>query len=229
MSYLCENDRVQKVLSLCVLAAALARVGWGVELEGTLVVSERGSPIPLAEEHRLAVVWYEPSVPGPPPQPRTVEIVTRRKQFQPRLVVIPVGSTVRFPNEDPILHNVFSVHPQNHFDLGLHGRGPGKEVRFQHPGIVAVFCNVHHAMFAHVVVVGTPYFTQPDASGRFRLEAIPEGAGVVKAWHERGEVFEQRITVPSGPLRIDLALTRPRIPPHKNKLGKPYAGTRYGG
>ncbi len=211
------------------VAGSVASPGRSAELEGILRLSERGSPVPIAQEHRLAAVWFEPTAQGPSPEPRSAEIMTRRKQFEPRLLVLPVGSTVRFPNADPILHNVFSVHPQNRFDLGLYGQGPGKEVRFQHSGIVAVFCNVHHAMFAHVVVVSSPYYVHPQASGQFRLEGLPTGPGVLRAWHERSELLERRLSVPSKPVELELQLTRPRIPPHKNKHGRSYSGTRYGG
>lgn len=71
--------------------------------------------------------------------------------------MVPAGSTVRFPNQDSILHNVFSVSRANRFDLGLYRRGEGKSATFRQPGVVRVFCNVHHSMVAYVVVVETPH------------------------------------------------------------------------
>ncbi len=88
-------------------------------------------------------------------------MVTRRKEFVPRVLVVPRGSRVRFPNEDPILHNVFSVStPQPVRPRPLQG-GPGKEKRFEKPGLVRVFCNVHHDMVAYILVLDTPYHTTP--------------------------------------------------------------------
>ena len=89
------------------------------------------------------------------------------------MLPIPVGARVRFPNNDPILHNVFSTAKEASFDLGLYGRSDGENYRFSQPGVIRVYCNVHHAMVAHVLVMDTPFFTKPDAQGRFRLVGVP--------------------------------------------------------
>ena len=97
---------------------------------------------------------------------------TRRKQFLPRVLAIGAGESVRFPNEDPILHNVFSQSPDNAFDTGQYGRGEGKTTRFDKPGLVRVYCNVHHSMVGHILVLDTPHFTRPSSDGRFRLTDV---------------------------------------------------------
>lgn len=175
-----------------------------------------------------AAVWYEPAAGGKTLAPRHGEMTTVRKAFTPGVVIVPVGSTVRFPNQDPILHNVFSVSGKNSFDLGLVGAGKGKSATFREAGIVRVFCNVHHNMFAHVVAVGTPFFARPDATGSFSLEGLPGGTGMLRFWHERGEPGEMRITLPrEGAVRLTVPITQPKVPPHKNKLGKSYARGAY--
>ena len=175
-----------------------------------------------------AAVWYEPVAGGKTLAPRHGEMTTVRKAFTPGVVIVPVGSTVRFPNQDPILHNVFSVSGKNSFDLGLVGSGKGKSATFREAGIVRVFCNVHHNMFAHVVAVGTPFFARPDATGNFSLEGLPGGNGTLRFWHERGEPGEMRITLPrEGAVRLTVPITQPKVPPHKNKLGKSYSRGAY--
>jgi hypothetical protein len=83
-------------------------------------------------------------------------------------------------------------------------------------------------MFAHVLVVSTPHFAQPDAQGRFRLAGLPPGPGTLHFWHERAEPGSRRVVVPAGgELEVEIELTLPRVPPHKNKLGKPYARGAY--
>ncbi len=154
-------------------------------------------------------------------------ITTVRKEFTPRSLVVPAGSTVRFPNEDNILHNVFSVSGRNRFDLGLYRRGEGKSATFEHPGIVRVFCNVHHEMVAHIVVVETPHFARVDPDGSFRIEGVPPGPGTLIAWFEQSEPWSKKIAKPDdGPVEIRLTVTKPRVPRHQNKFGKPYSRRR---
>ena len=231
----------RKAFLVAACAAALAASGGGAQthvakpspptfrIEGRLELVEKGRPAAdktLDRSH--AAVWFEPSAPPRPGAPATAVMTTERKQFSPQVVVVPVGSSVRFPNQDPILHNVFSVSGRNTFDLGLVGKGPGKTATFKEAGIVRVFCNVHHAMFAHVVVVATPHFAVPGADGRFVLEGLPAGSGRLKYWHERGEVGERLVTLPApGALALQVEITQPRVPPHKNKVGRAYTRGAY--
>ena len=106
--------------------------------------------------------------------PVQAEIGTADKAFSPHVLVVPVGSTVSFPNHDPFNHNVFSLSEENPFDLGLYGRGETRSVRFTRPGIVRVYCNVHAQMSALVVVRDSPV-VRPAAERRL-LHAGPGAA-----------------------------------------------------
>lgn len=199
-------------------------------LGGTVELREKGS---AATDRTLAirntVVVFEPAQKASAPKPVNVEMTTVKKEFSPRLLVVPIGSTVRFPNLDPILHNVFSISGKNSFDLGLLGKGPGKAATFREPGIVRVFCNVHHGMFAYVYVVATPHWTTAGDDGSFRLTGVPAGPGKLTVWNERSAPATSEVTLPRRePLRLAVEITMPRIPPHKNKLGKSYGGQNYG-
>jgi plastocyanin len=198
-------------------------------LDGRLALLERGKPSrDRSVDLGRAVVWFEPDRKPRSAVPVVAEMLTVRKQFSPQLLVVPVGSTVRFPNQDPILHNAFSVSAGNRFDLGLVGAGTGKTATFKAAGIVQVFCNVHHGMFAHVVVVATPHYARPDAAGAFALEGLPAGAGTLHYWHERGAPASRRVTLPHRePVALELAASLPRVPPHRNKAGKSYAAGAY--
>ena len=196
------------------------------KLSGRVILTEKGKP---SKERGLdlasGAVWFEPEGGAPHPPPVATRMRTFHKQFDPRLLVVPVGSTVAFPNGDPILHNVFSVSRGNAFDLGLVGAGKGKSANLREPGIVRVFCNVHHAMFAHVVVVDTPYAAQIAPDGSFELDGLPAGPGTLHVWQERADPLEQRIELPrTEPLEIRLEVTQPRVPPHLNKFGRSYYG-----
>ncbi len=212
-------------LAVLLALAAPAAPAAAAELRGRMqLVSKAGKPA-RGSDLRQAVVYFEPTAAhGVPPAPRPLEMVTRRKEFSPRVLVVSKGSRVRFPNQDPILHNVFSVSPGNAFDLGLYPKGPGKEQRFAEPGLVRVFCNVHHAMVAYVLVLATPFHTVPDAQGAFTLSGLPPGPGRLTVWHEQAEPWTVELTVPhTGMIAARVPVTRPRIPPHLNKLGKAYS------
>lgn len=178
-----------------------------------------------------AVVYFTPNAPTAPPKPpaEPFEVATISKNFQPHVLAVPVGSSVSFPNQDRILHNAFSVSGKNRFDLGFYRVGESKETTFEAPGVVQVFCNVHHSMAAYVVVLDTPFYALPERSGEFRLTGLPEGPGTLTVWHERTNVFTQEILVPaSAPLEIPLEITKKRVPRHKNKFGKSYPRRRRG-
>jgi plastocyanin len=192
------------------------------ELRGTVELMQDGRR--LAQGTQEAVVYFTPARGGAKATAgKPVEMVTVRKEFKPRVLIVPVGTTVRFPNQDPILHNVFSVSGGNAFDVGLYGKGAGKETTFRNAGLVRVFCNVHQSMTAYILVLGTSYSATPDAKGSFRLAGLPSGPGTVSVWHERGELLNQQVTLPvTAPLRLAVPVSKPRVPRHLNKFGKPY-------
>jgi plastocyanin len=200
------------------------------DLSGSVELREKGK---VSTDRTLVprntVVFFEPATKGVAPKAVKAEMSTVKKEFNPRLVVVPVGSSVNFPNLDPILHNVFSISGKNSFDLGLLGKGPGKTATFREAGIVRVFCNVHHGMFAYVVVVATPYWATVGDDGRFRIAGVPPGPGRLTVWNERSAPATSDLTLPAAqPLRLGVEITMPRIPPHKNKLGRSYGGSNYG-
>ncbi len=197
------------------------------EIQGRVQLLARGGQGPArGSDVRQAVVYFEPAGAPPARPPESAfEMVTRRKTFEPRLLVVPRGSRVRFPNADPILHNVFSVSSPNQFDLGLYRRGTGKEKRFEEPGLVRVFCNVHHDMVAYILVLDTPYHASPDANGEFVLSGLPRGPGKLTVWHEQADPWSADVTLPQkapGPLLARVEIVRPLIPAHLNKLGQSY-------
>lgn len=202
------------------------------ELAGRVLVTSKGRSVPGAASG--AVVYFEPDRSDGPARsgggdPETQEMVTRRKEFSPRVLVVEKDGAVSFPNRDPILHNVFSVSEAARFDLGLYGRGKAERVTFQAPGVVRIFCNVHHDMVGYVLVVETPHHGSPDDRGSFRLTGLPEGPGTLTVWHEQAEPWSRRVTLSGSgnrPLEVELELSKPRIPPHLDKSGRSYRERR---
>lgn len=213
----------------CLAGLALA-AGAGpsaaADLVGRVEVVSKGRAVP--GQAAQTVVWFEPDRPAEsaPPE-RALEMTTRRKEFTPRLLVAERGATVAFPNRDPILHNVFSVSDPRPFDLGLLGEDEAGRVRFERPGVVRVFCNVHHDMVGYVLVLDTPFHASPDARGDFRLRGLPPGPGTLTVWHEQAEPWTAHLTLPAaGPVEARVELTKPRIPPHLDKFGRSYLQRR---
>jgi plastocyanin len=191
-------------------------------VSGTVSVVEKGGR-PAADLSET-VVYLEGAKASP--KPAKVTMTMKAKAFQPRLVVVPVGGTVEFPNEDPIFHNVFSVSGENRFDLDLYKRPKSGSWTFQHPGIVRVYCNIHPQMSAIVVVRDNPYYAKASADGSFVIENVPAGKYLLKAWHERGGEAELEVAVTAeGKVGAQLALDASSFKkaPHKNKFGKDYS------
>jgi plastocyanin len=207
-------------------ALLLAAVPACAQVSGSVALESRGKPL-RAEAASEVVLYFRPERPVPVQPLADVEMRTQRKQFLPGALPVTVGTTVTFPNVDPILHNVFSPGPRAAFDLGLFGRGEARTHTFDAPGLVRVYCNVHHDMVGHVLVLDTPWFGRPDAQGRFRLE-VPAGVrGELFAWHERAPLWRSRLEsgVAAG-VEVRMQLDRPKVPRHMNKFGKPYGSGR---
>lgn len=189
-------------------------------------ISKRGQSPAVAE----TLVWLEPMAVKNIPRraPAKFQLVTRNKTVIPHVLAVPVGSTVDFPNEDPISHNLFSLSNPNNFDVGLYRKGAGKSRTFTEPGIVNVYCNVHSNMSAVIHVLSTPYYAFADAGGNYALGDIPAGRYRLVAWNEQGGRAESTLEVAAnGAIAGDSSLTldsrNVRIAPHTNKEGKAYA------
>lgn len=158
-------------------------------------------------------------------------ILQKDKTFSPHVLAIPVGSTVDFPNADPIFHNAFSSYNGQIFDVGLYPPGTSRAVRFTREGVVRVFCNIHSSMSAMIVVLATPYYATTAKDGSFEIPGVPPGHYQLSVIHERATeaalaAVARRIAV--GPDN----LTLPQIviseagflsTPHKNKYGQDYS------
>ena len=123
---------------------------------------------------------------------------SEQKRFQPRVVAVPKNATVEFPNVDPIYHNVFSVSGANRFDLGLYRSGASKPKKFEEPGLVRVYCNIHPQMVGFVMVVDSDFVAVTGPDGAFRFEDVPPGSYVVKVWHEEGGETQQPVDRAAG-------------------------------
>ncbi len=192
---------------------------------------------PSARRHDFSgvVVWLESvgnrpaapaaSCPAPPAQMEQLG-----KRFIPHVLAVPVGSAVRFPNFDPVFHNVFSNFSGQIFDLGLYPPHGSRTVTFRRPGVVRVFCNIHPTMSAVILVTREPWVAVSDREGSFRIACVPEGAYRLHVYHERARdktlaELERRVTVPASGLALpplEISETGYVETPHRNKYGQDY-------
>jgi plastocyanin len=131
----------------------------------------------------------------------------RNETFVPHVLAVTVGAVVDFPNSDKTFHNVFSLSRAKRFDLGRYAAGRSKSVRFDRPGLVRVFCDIHSHMNAFVLVLSHPFFDVTEADGRFRIDNIPSGTYTVVGWYEGEPRTSRSVTVPPGGVAdIELAV-----------------------
>jgi plastocyanin len=178
------------------------------------------------------VVWLEPVAGSLPPAPAdvTARMIQKDKTFTPHVLAIRVGTSVDFPNFDPIFHNAFSNYNGRTFDVGLYPPGTSQRVRFARSGIVRVFCNIHANMSAVIVVLNTPYFEATQKNGNFQLNNIPAGEYTLRFFHERAtqatlDSLTRRITVGEGGVTlpaIGISESGYIVIPHHNKYGRDY-------
>jgi plastocyanin len=155
----------------------------------------------------VAVVYLEGQFPKTsPPSNRVTNVVLQSgMQFRPALLPIQVGSAVAFPNGDDFYHNVFSYSKARRFDLGRYRKDDRAPIQvFDKPGVVKLYCEIHHHMRGAILVLDTPYYVRTDTNGVYRLPNLPAGRYVLKAWVDERHNYEQPVTLEtSGRLEVD--------------------------
>jgi plastocyanin len=184
----------------------------------------------IQSKSRTAVVVYAEPLDARRVQPGRFKVTQKNKSFIPRLLAVPVGSTVSFPNDDLIFHNVFSLSRPNPFDLGLYRDGESKDRTFTAPAVYRVFCNIHPQMSATILVVPTSYITETDGTGTYRFD-LPPGRYRITAWGERSnQPSSMEVTVAAdGQSLADLSTDESQATDalHKNKFGQDYPKSAY--
>jgi plastocyanin len=225
--HICSN-RGLRLFFLC--AALLPGAVSAATLTGSVRLLGSGKAT-IHGDYSGVVVWLGPaSGTGPPPQPGQFQMAQKKKHFTPPILAIPVGSSVSFPNFDPIYHNAFSNFAGQVFDVGLYPPGGDQKVRFSRPGVVRVFCNIHPAMSAVIVVVDTPYMAVSDTAGSFHIDNVNSGDYRFHVFHERATEqtlnrLERLLTVGEAPVSLPaIEISEKDYVPvsHKNKYGKDY-------
>ncbi len=164
-------------------------------------VAAFGPPEPRDLPNRSQSVVYLESAPRgafEQSEPGRARMDQRNETFYPHVLAITTGTIVDFPNSDRIYHNVFSLSKAARFDLGRYASGSSKSIRFDRPGIVRVFCDIHSHMNAFILVFSHPFFAVTDAVGRYEIDRVPPGSYSVVAWNEGVTSSPRQVTVSDG-------------------------------
>ena len=220
-------------LLVCPITQACAQ---GVDVSAKVLMSSQ--KLSRDDKHKDApstanvVVWLSSdSAKGTTPSHQTAyRLVQKDKQFIPHLLVVPTGSTVEFPNEDPFFHNVFSLFNGKRFDLGLYESGTSRSVRFSREGMSYIFCNIHPEMGAIILALSTPYYGISAANGSVVIHNVPPGTYQLNAWSEIGQPIETTsmhkvVQVSNDAVHLGDIVLQPRdssLENHKNKFGEDY-------
>jgi plastocyanin len=216
---------------LCLIGAAGSLCfGQQIHVTGQIKLSSNAGD--RSADSSGAVVWLTPLDEWAKVDPAhgRLQLLQKHKTFSPHLLVVEVGSSVDFPNQDPFFHNVFSLFEGKRFDLGLYEAGSSRSVVFNRAGISYIFCNIHPEMSAVVIALNTPYYGISDRKGEIAISKVPPGRYEMNVWHER--VLPETLNTLTRPVLISegssslgvlsLTLQRNFSQTHKNKYGQEY-------
>lgn len=220
--------RVKRPVRRVVLVFCLSAGGWACSSPAAqllaIVGDGTGDPVPEA----VVVATPVEGSPVPAPAPGEAVIAQENTQFDPYVTAVRVGTAVRFPNHDDILHNVYSFSKAKRFQLPLYADEPPAPVVFDRPGVVALGCNIHDWMIAYVYVVESRFFARSDTHGRARIDGLPSGRYRLHAWHplvkRRAALPEQMLRIDSGDEDIRVTLALPMRAAWHDKLPKGRGG-----
>jgi len=215
----CMKRLIDSLWLAALLLPGLSRTFAQATIEGTVSLPRpAGEPVPLprypnqlvqpaAPDRAVAVVYLEGQFAATPPgHPSSVKVMGQKNlQFTPGLLPIQKGTLVEFPNEDDIYHNVFSYSKTKRFDLGRYRKEekPAAQL-FDKTGLVRLSCEIHEHMRGFILVLDTPYFQKTDTNGHYRLDHLPAGRFVLKAWLNEKSVLERPVELKAGEtLRVD--------------------------
>jgi plastocyanin len=131
----------------------------------------------------------------PPAEPVTID--QRGCWFEPRVIGMQAGQSLKAVNSDPVTHN---IHPRAKVNREWNQNQPeGAEPairKFAYPEVmIRVKCNIHPWMKAWIGVVDNPYFAVTGADGSFEMKNVPPGVYTIEAWQEELGTQEQQVTV----------------------------------
>lgn len=190
---------------------------------GSVTIHDRDGDDAL--DYRNVVVFVDGVALEEMPSNRVAPKVTHKgRVFAPRVLALVEGTTVDFFNDDDIFHNVFSLSKAKPFDLGIYPEGASKLIEFDRAGLVKLYCQIHPSMVGNILVLNNSLYAITGPDGKFRIENVPDGDFVLRAWHEFAVELQQPLSV-RGNLTYKFTFVfeeTKKIRQHKDKFGKHY-------
>lgn len=166
-------------VSLSIVTAHTGAIG---DDGSVIIVIKDSSGSPLSG----AVVSLIPNKAIPIVDPLPIATMAQRDtKFNPHILAVPVGTEVKFPNEDEFRHHIYSFSKAEPFEIRLYGGDEEKKIKFDTAGVVALGCNIHDSMLAYIYVADTPYVGITDKNGQIVFQATATGTYSITLWHER--------------------------------------------
>lgn len=192
-----------RMLAVILTALSIAAPAWAGDLT-VMVTTPGGQPVKDA----VVMVHARGGAHGPIRFSWPYVMNQRNMQFDPFVLIVPVGATVAFPNRDPLRHHVYSFSPAKTFELKLYGHDETRSVKFDKAGVIALGCNIHDSMTAFIRVVDTPWAAKTDARGAVIIHDVPQGAATVQVWHpyiKGGREVTRQAAIPGGAMAMKVA------------------------
>lgn len=190
--------RLAPMIALFLILPPIAYAG---KIHGSITSNEE-----LKESQTAAVVWVE-GLKDDEAKSQSPVISQSGLQFLPRVLAVPVGQTIQFPNEDDVSHNVFSLSEAKKFKLGIYPKGESRDVTFEKVGIIDLFCSIHRHMHAVIVVTPSSHYCQTEIGKVYEIDSIPSGKHSLKIWNSKLKVITREFEMPaSGTLELNLSL-----------------------
>jgi plastocyanin len=204
--------------AFAIAAAALALPAWAATMVQAQAVGPAGDPVEDAVVFLLPTSGQKLTSHAP----LSASVAQHDREFVPYVTVVQTGAPVRFPNQDPIRHHVYSFSQPKKFEIKLYAGDAPDPIIFDKPGIVTMGCNVHDWMLGYVLVVDTPWFGKSSADGQIQINAVEDGEYDARIWHprQRHEAALQHLKLTGatpGPLRFVIEVA-PRKPHYKPPL-----------
>ena len=195
-----RTSRANQALWLVAVGLLIGDSAWPGTIQGRIY--RPGTALDLSD----FVISVE-DIRGPFPAPGKTAVIDQKElRFVRHVLAIQAGTTLEFPNSDPVGHNVFSISEVKHFNLGLYGRGAKRSLKLDQSGVVELLCNVHLGMSAFIVVLENPYFAQTGPDGTYRISGVPAGVHLLRCWHKRFPAQERLVRVTeTGTVTVDFS------------------------